>query len=82
MKPAVPANLEKGCLNKTRLADEATARATAMHMLERGFIKRTKAWVYPCGFCRGWHITTHGGGANYGTAAVTVTDPYVLQVRP
>ena len=71
---------QKSCESKTRRPDEATARATAMHMIETGVITGKKAWVYRCVFCRGWHITSKGNGANARAAAVTATDPWVPSV--
>lgn len=70
----------KGCTNKTRRPCEATARALAMHMLQTGKITSSRAWVYSCLHCRGWHVTSHGTGANRLTAHVTAEDCYVPPV--
>ncbi len=65
----------RSCIAKSRLSDEAAARAVAMNMIERGLVPRGRAWVYGCRYCRGWHITTRGAGHHL-TAGVTATDPY------
>lgn len=69
------------CTDKSRMADEPAARAMAMHMLASGWIRRSKAWVYRCDHCRGWHVTTHGGGSNFRTAAVTAGNAWVPPVE-
>lgn len=68
--------IQRGCIDKVRQPDEATARARAMGMLQLGITKSRRAWVYPCRECRGWHITTTVNG-NHASASVTATDPYV-----
>ena len=66
----------RSCLSKSRLSDEASARAVAMHMLGQGVWKGKRAWVYRCRECRGWHITTRASG-NHLAASVSATDPWV-----
>lgn len=66
----------RGCLGKSRAPDEALARAQAMHLLTLPHVKAKRAWVYRCGFCRGWHITTRASG-NLHMASVSRDDPWV-----
>ena len=75
LKPAE--KVAKGCTNKTRRADEPSARGLAQHMIQTGKITGKRAWVYACVHCRGWHVTSHGTGANRLTAHVTADDLYV-----
>ena len=70
----------RSCLDKKRQPDEATARAVAMHMIATHIVSSKRAWVYSCVHCRGWHVTTTGGGANTYAASVTATDPWVPSV--
>lgn len=67
---------ERSCGAKARLASEETARATAMRAIQSGGFRGAKAWVYPCVFCRGWHITSKYAATNR-PGAVTATDPCV-----
>ncbi len=68
--------LFRGCLSKSRYSDEPLARAHAMHMLEAGLVTGEKAWVYRCGECAGWHITTRAGG-NHLSAWVRADNAWV-----
>jgi len=66
----------RSCTSKSRFSDEPAARAVAMHMLQTGVIPTRRAWVYRCGECRGWHITSRGAG-NHLSASVRADDPWV-----
>jgi lipopolysaccharide biosynthesis regulator YciM len=49
--------LDRMCLGKHRLADELTARASALRCLEHPETKTRTLYVYRCPACRGWHMT-------------------------
>ncbi len=51
-------SMERSCLSKTRYPDEATASASALHLLETGKVEQTITfYTYRCTNCRGWHLT-------------------------
>ncbi len=52
---------ERSCLPKRRFADEVTVRAAAQIECDRGAAPRNAMWIYPCGNCRGWHLTNKPG---------------------
>lgn len=58
VRVSVAAIRERACEDKARLSDEAAARAVAMRQLQAGSFRGRKAWVYACGWCRGFHITS------------------------
>lgn len=43
------------CQRKTRFANKATAKAHRQLVLRRSGVE---TWVYQCGFCRGFHLTS------------------------
>ena len=67
---------ERSCEAKVRLASEAAARALAMSKLQGGTFRGAKAWVYPCAYCRGWHITSKYAAGNR-PGAVTAHNAFV-----
>jgi hypothetical protein len=68
---------ERSCSDKVRLADEGAARAVAMTALQSGTFRGAKAWVYPCRYCRGFHITSKYGAGNL-PGAVTASSTLVI----
>lgn len=44
----------RGCEGKRRYPDEFVARAVGQCFQERN---QVKLYLYPCGLCRGWHLT-------------------------
>lgn len=53
---------EKSCTSKRRYPDEYVARAAAQIVCDTGAAKRGAMWIYPCEFCRGWHISNTKSG--------------------
>ena len=45
------------CGRKVRYVSELVARRTAMAAMVRE--DGLKLWVYPCDYCKGWHLTSH-----------------------
>lgn len=59
------------CESKHRHPDEATARAAAMHSIERHH-NVAALYVYQCAECHGWHLTRRNHGRR---VRVTETNP-------
>lgn len=55
-------SLEAGCTSKVKHANEMMARMAAKKLLYRNSRGQTAAWVYPCEFCDGWHVTSRPSG--------------------
>jgi hypothetical protein len=47
-------NILRGCEGKRRYPDEFVARATGQCLQTENDVK---LYMYPCGLCRGWHLT-------------------------
>ena len=46
--------IHSNCQSQARYADERAARIEGRHA---GNDQRSDLWVYPCGYCNGWHLT-------------------------
>lgn len=44
----------KGCESKNRYSDEFGCRAAGQSLEKKN---KTPLYMYPCGLCRGWHLT-------------------------
>lgn len=77
MRVSAAAIRERACEDKARLSDEAAARAVAMRQLQAGSFRGQKAWVYPCRYCRGYHITSKYQAGN-SPGAVTAESALVI----
>lgn len=73
------ARIRRGCEDKRRFTNEATARAGAQIECERGVARRAgEMWVYPCEHCRGFHLTTKRGQTKWRVTATELYPPREL----
>jgi hypothetical protein len=53
------------CAGKRRFVDETSAIAVGMVTLQEQCGNGKQLWIYSCGHCDGWHLTSKNNGRRY-----------------